>query len=145
MWCVLRHMSNHLNLVVKQLLLFVLLLLLGWLSRLLFKFYRCRNQIASCTCIYTTHKTTCKDSMKSLENINFSMVNGNYLRNWIKSSLISDNLLNKLPSLWKIIKTNYCEHFFDLIKTIWFARNQARFNNKGVSWKSAMSLILERL
>ncbi|GAU31934.1 hypothetical protein TSUD_288680 [Trifolium subterraneum] len=57
---------------------------------------------------------------------------------------------NYVEDMWKLCDLNWSPQYkitinaaiVNLINTLWLARNQARFNNKFIPWRSAISLII---
>ncbi|CAJ2637539.1 unnamed protein product [Trifolium pratense] len=57
---------------------------------------------------------------------------------------------NSMEDMWKLCDLNWSPQckititaaIINLINTLWFVRNQARFNNKFIPWRSAISLII---
>ncbi|GAU28980.1 hypothetical protein TSUD_391800 [Trifolium subterraneum] len=55
-----------------------------------------------------------------------------------------------LEDMWNLCELNWSPQskvaitvaIINLLNTIWFARNEARFNNKSISWRSTISLII---
>jgi hypothetical protein len=55
-----------------------------------------------------------------------------------------------MVDMWKILDLNWSPQcklaitaaLINLINTIWYARNQARFENRLINWKSAITMII---
>jgi ribonuclease HI len=72
------------------------------------------------------------------------------LWSWLASVLNISLNFSSLEEVWKVCdlpwspqcKVVILSALINLFNIIWFARNQARFNNKHVNWKSAISMII---
>lgn len=72
------------------------------------------------------------------------------LWSWLASALNISLNFYSLQEVWKVCdlpwspqcKVVILSALINLFNSIWFARNQARFNNKTVNWKSAIAMII---
>src|ERR1044072_8722630 len=73
--------------------------------------------------------------------------------NWFANLLSSNLHFNTFEEIWQICDRNWSQQckvvikacIINLFSTIWYCRNQARFNNKVVHWKSAINLIISNV
>jgi ribonuclease HI len=72
------------------------------------------------------------------------------LWSWLANCLDLTIQFTSLEDIWKIADLNWSSQckisviavIINLINTIWYVRNQARFNNNKISWNPAISLII---
>jgi ribonuclease HI len=69
---------------------------------------------------------------------------------WLAGCLNITIQFTSMEDMWKLCELNWSPQskitmtaaIINLLNTIWFVRNQARFNNNLISWRSAISLII---
>jgi ribonuclease HI len=72
------------------------------------------------------------------------------LWSWLAGCLNMTIQFTCMEDMWKLCDLNWSPQgkvtiiavIINLLNSIWFVRNQARFNNKVISWKSAISMII---
>ena len=72
------------------------------------------------------------------------------LWSWLAGTLNKNLHFNCLEDIWKLCDLSWSPQcklvvkasIINLLNIIWYARNQIRFNNKSISWRTTLSMII---
>jgi ribonuclease HI len=101
-------------------------------------------------CVLTSMCNLCNKHAETTFHIFFGCDFAIKLWSWLAGCLNITIQFTSMEDMWKLCEMNWSAQskvtmiavIINLLNTLWFVRNQARFHDKLISWRSAISLIV---
>jgi len=92
----------------------------------------------------------CHANIETSSHLFFECPYASKLWNWLASVLNMNLQFTSYDDVWKICDRNWSSQckvvvkasLINIFSTIWYVRNQARFNDKAINWRTAINLII---